>query len=146
MLAKYYRLFCENQSGESLSFDLGGIIAVRLTPWKLSGGDLVYGNVITEDFGHDGIDELTDGSVAVGSVIDNTSDKFWGVKGYANVQCDLDAAVGEFNFYLEESDVINDHWPSDADTFGVAIYTKLICILPVDPADDDEDASINFEF
>ena len=132
MLAKFWRLRFINETGQTMTFNDGARIAIRCMGWKVSSGALVYGSVITDD-----------GEVE-GTVVDNSSNLFWGMNGTFEITHDLDAAVGQCRLYLEFSD--NDgNWPSDSDDFVIGDLIQ-IAVLPIDNSGVDKSRSVNFSF
>lgn len=151
MLAKFWRLRMINNTGQTMTFNDGAVIAIRTMPWKISSGDLVYGTVITEDLDFDagrsiinGADVMDDASVVESVVVDNSSGLFFGINGTFTVTHDLDAAVGTVDLYLEFSDE-DGNWPSDSDDF---VITDLIIIsrLDIDNSAVDKSRSKNFVY
>ena len=143
MLAKYWRLRVLNDTDQTLTYNSGARISVRACPWKLSSGDLSYGTTITDDMGLE-----ADGSIAAdaeleGDVQDNTSNLYWGIKGYFEVTADVTSTDGTIYLYMEESDD-NSNWPSDQDDFDIEKHMILIAALELSTDAEDEDAAVNF--
>jgi hypothetical protein len=146
MLAKYWRLRGVNETGQTMTYDDGARIAIRLCPWKLgASGAITYGTTITEDLQFSSGETIADSGEVEGSVNDNTSNKFYGIKGYAEITHDLSTADGTFDIYLEESDD-NTNWPSDQASFVVEQHMKPVCRLYVVNDAVDEDSAVNFDF
>lgn len=145
MLAKYYRLRGVNNTGQTMTYDSGARIAIRLSPWKISSGALAFTTTITEDLGFSATETIVDGGEVEGSVNNNTSNLDFGVKGYAEITHDLATADGSFDIYLEESDD-NVNWPSDQASFDVTKHMRLVAVLSVVNDAVDEDSGVNFEF
>ncbi len=144
MLAKFWRLRFINETGETMTFDDGAVIAIRTMPWKIASGDLTYGNVITEDLGFEAGGTIVDDGEVEGTVVDNSANLFWGVNGTFEVTHDLDAANGVCRLYLEISD--NDgNWPSDSSDFLITDLIQ-ISVLPIDNQAVDRSRSVNFSF
>jgi len=144
MLAKYYRLRMKWDADQTLTYDNGARIAIRLLPWKLSSGDLSYGTVITEDLGFGAGETIADEGEVEGSVIDNTSNLYWGIKGYFEMTADVNSTDGYAYLYLEESDD-NTNWPSDQADFDISDL-RLVAVLEFSTDAEDEDRAVNFEF
>lgn len=143
MLPKFWRLRMINETGQTMTYAGAARIAIRAMGWKMSSGDLVYGTVITEDLGFSSGTIADDGEVE-GTVVDNSSNLFWGINGTFEIIHDLDAAVGACNLYLEYSD--NDgNWPSDKDDFVIADLI-LVSSLIIDNSGVDKSRSKNFAF
>lgn len=145
MLAKYWRLRVLNSTDQTLTYNDGARVNVRCSPWKLSSGDLSYGTTITDDFGFGAGDTIAADGEEEGSVVDNTSDLYWGIKGYFEVKADLTSTDGEVFLYLEESDD-NSNWPSDQADFDITEDMILVCTLNMSTDAVDEDRGKNFEF
>lgn len=147
VLAKYWRMHVLLSSDmETLTYNDGGVIAVRCSPWKIASGALYYGTTIADDMGHDAGETLAADASSEGDVQDNTSNLYLGVKGYFQVTADV-ATTGTVYLYLEESDD-NTNWPSDADAdeFDVAEDLRFICALSLSSDSTDEARGKNFEF
>lgn len=144
MLAKFWRLRFINETGQTMTYNDGARIAIRAMPWKLSSGNLTYGTVITEDLGFGAGDTIADDGQEESTVVDNSSNLYWGVNGTFEITHDLDAASGDCKLYLEESDN-NGNWPSDSDDFAITDL-RLISVLPIDNSDVDKSRSVNFSF
>ena len=124
MLAKFWRLRFINETGQTMTFDDGARIAIRCMGWKVSSGALVYGSVITENLGFIASGTIADDGEVEGTIVDNSSNLFWGINGTFEITHDLDAAVGQCRLYLEISD--NDgKLPSDADYFVIEDFIQL---------------------
>ena len=146
MLAKYYRLRLQWVADQTLSYDAGARIAIRLMPWKLLAGVLTYGTVITEDLGFGaGETIVTTGEVEQATPTDNTSNLYWGIKGYFELTADVSSTDGTAYLFLEESDD-NTNWPSDQADFDCDIDLRLIATLALSTDAADESRGTNFEF
>ena len=143
MLAKYWRLRVLNSTDQTLTYNSGARINVRACPWKLLAGVLTYGTTIVDDMGL-----IAEGTIAAaaeleGDVQDNSSNVYWGVKGFFEVIADVSSTDGTVYLYLEESDD-DTNWPSDAADFAIASHMTLIAALTLSTDAEDEDASVNF--
>jgi len=146
MLAKFWRMRFINETGQTMSYDgdsHAARIAIRIMGWKISSGNLTYGTVITEDLGFSSGTIADDGEVE-GTVVDNSSNLFWGLNGTFEITHDLDAAVGQCRLFIEESDN-NGNWPSDSNDFVIDDLT-LISVLPIDNSGVDKSRSRNFKW
>ena len=131
---------------QTLSYDAGARIAIRLMPWKLLAGVLTYGTVITEDLGFGaGETIVTTGEVEQATPTDNTTNLYWGIKGYFELTADVDSTDGTAYLFLEESDD-NTNWPSDQADFDCDIDLRLIATLTLSTDAADESRGTNFEF
>jgi len=145
MLPKYRRYRIINKSGQVLD-KTAGAIELRLSPWKIASGELEQVAVIVDDLGFDGAADLNDGVSTEGSVIDNTTDLYWGESGVITVLHDVAAADGSFDLYVEYCDD-NSTWPSDATDFSDANITDLqfVCSVPIDNTAVNKSRRVNFE-
>ena len=119
MLAKFYRFYIVNNSGATLTFANGARLEIRTLPWKLdSNGALVYGTVDVDTTALLNTGEtIIDGASSEGTVIDNTTNKYFGLHGYLECKHDVDTgADAVIDLYVEYSDD-NVSWPSDQDDF-----------------------------
>ena len=147
MLAKYWRLHMLWEADQTLSFLAGdgASIAVRCAPWKLDGGDLSYGTTITDDLGFDGTDTIVDDGSVEGSINDNTTNLYWGIKGYFQITADVTSTDGAAYLFVEESDD-NTNWPSDQADFEIDQDLRLVCVLSMSTTDVNQPRAKNFEF
>lgn len=145
MLAKYWRLRMKWDADQTLTYNDGARIAIRLSPWKLVSGDLSYGTTITEDFGFGAGETIVDEGEVEGSVNDNTSNLYWGIKGYFEMTADVSSTDGVAYLFLEESDD-NTNWPSDQDDFDIERDLRLVSTLIFSTDAVDESRGTNFEF
>lgn len=145
MLAQFWRLRMINETGQTMTFNDGAAIAIRAQGWKIgSGGAITYGTVITEDLGFEAGGTIADDGEVEGAVVDNSSNKFYGINGTFEVTHDLDAAAGVCRLYLEISDS-DANWPSDSDDFEIADLIQ-IAVLNIDNSGVDKSRSCNFSF
>jgi hypothetical protein len=144
MLAKYYRLRMKWDADQTLTYDSGARIAIRLSPWKISSGALAYGTAVTEDLGFGATETIIDEGEVEGTVQDNTSNLYWGVKGYFEMTADVTSTDGYAYLYIEESDD-NTNWPSDQADFDITDL-RLVAVLAFSTDAVDEDRAVNFEF
>lgn len=144
MLAKYWRLRFYWVADQTLTFADDARVNVRTSPWKLTSGVLSFGTTIVEDMGFTSGTIVTTGE-SEGSVVDNTSNLHWGVKGFFEVIADLSSTDGNGYLYLEESDD-NTNWPSDAADFDITKHMRLVAEVELSTDAVDEAAASNFEF
>ena len=145
MLAKYYRLRMQWVADQTLTFDSGAYIAIRMLPWKLTAGALVYGTVATDDLGFSAGETIATTVEVEGTVVDNTTDLYLGVKGTFKMAADVSSTDGTAYLFLEESDD-NSTWPSDMADFDCDIDLRLIATLTFSTDAVDETRAVNFEF
>jgi len=95
MLAKYWRLHVYNDTDQTLTYNNGARISVIMTPWKMTSGAMAYGSNITDDtaFLNTGETLATDNSVE-GTIQDNSSNLYIGVKGIFEVTADATSTDG----------------------------------------------------
>jgi hypothetical protein len=149
MLAKYYRLRISWVADQTLTYNNGARIAVRLCPWKFtSEGALSYGTTIVLDDDNWATwgagNTIATGGEVESDVTDNTSNLYLGVKGYFEMTADANSTDGTAYLYLEESDD-NTNWPSDQADFAIADLIP-VCTLSLSTDAEDEDRAKNFEF
>jgi hypothetical protein len=142
MLAKYSRLRMYWVADQTLTYASGARIAIRSLPWKLLSGVLTYGTVITDDLGFTTGTIVTTGQVE-GTVIDNTTNLYWGHKGYFSMVADASSTDGSAYLYLEESDD-NTNWPSDREDFDITDL-RLIAKLDFSTSSTSQGRAVNFE-
>ena len=146
MLAKYYRLRMLWVADQTLTYDSGARIAIRMGPWKFTSGVVLsYGTTITDDLGFGAGETIVTTGEVEGSVIDNTSNLYLGIKGYFEMIADADSTDGTAYLYLEESDD-NSNWPSDQADFDISKHLRLIAALIFSTDAVDESVGMNFEF
>lgn len=143
MLAKYWRLRMRWDADQTLTYDNGARVAIRLSPWKLSSGAVSYGTTITEDLGFSAGETIADEGEVEGSVNDNTSNLYWGIKGYFEMTADANSTDGNAYLHIEESDD-NTNWPSDLADFSINDL-RLVAVLPFSTDAEDEKRAVNFE-
>lgn len=144
MLANHFRLRFINQTGQTMTYNDGARIAIRLQLWKLVNGALTRRAVITEDTGFGAGMTIANNGEREGSVFNNSGagDSWWGGIGTFEITHDLDAAVGVCRLYMEMSD--NDgNWPSDTDDFKITDLIQ-VAVLPIDNSGNDKSRSVNF--
>ncbi len=145
MLAEFWRLRMINETGQTMTHNDGARIAIRSVAWKVgASGVVTHSAVITEDLGLVADGSIADDGEVEGTVVDNSSDKYYGVNGTFEITHDLDAAVGVCRLCVEFSD--NDgNWMSDADDFSIDKMIQL-AVLPVDNSGVDKSVAVNFSF
>ena len=142
MLGKFWRLRFINETGQTMTYDDGARIAIRVMPWKMLAGVLTYGSVIMEDLGFGAGETIVDDGEVEGTVVNNSVNLFWGAHGTFEITHDLDAAAGVCRLYMEFSD--NDgNWPSDSDDFEISDLIQ-VAVLPIDNSGLDKSRSVNF--
>ena len=100
--------------------------------------------MITEDLGFSATESIADEAQVEGTVQDNTSNLYWGIKGYFEMTADVTSTDGYAYLYLEESDD-NTNWPSDQADFAITDL-RLVAVLAFSTDAEDEDRAVNFEF
>lgn len=143
MLAKYFRLRVLNSTDQTLTYDNAARINVRMSPWKITSGALVYGTTIVDDMGFDAGENIAAAGQSEGDVHDNTSLLHLGINGFFEVIADVNSTDGIVYLYLEESDD-NTNWPSDGADFDIEKHMTLIAVLDLSTTAVDQDASVNF--
>ena len=100
---------------------------------------------MTEDLGFSATETIAAGVEVEGSVVDNTSNLYWGIKGYWELTADVNPTIGTCYLFLEESDD-NSNWPSDQDDFDCDEDLRLIAVMALSTDAEDESRAVNFEF
>jgi len=145
MLARYWRLRMLWVADQTLTYDSGARIAIRMTPWKIVSGAVSYGTVITEDLGFGAGETIATTVQVEGTIIDNTSNLYWGIKGYFEMTADANSTDGYAYLYLEEGDHATDYFPSDQADFDISDL-RLVAVLAFSTDAEDEKRAVNFEF
>lgn len=145
MLAPYYRLRLLWDGDQTLTYDNGARVAVDITKWKISAGVLVYSATLTDDFGFGAGDTIADDGEEEITVINNTADLYWGVKGTLYATADQNSTDGTLYLFLEESQD-NTEWPSDKADFDIDADLRLVAALSFSTDAEDETRAVNFEF
>lgn len=144
MLPKYYRFRVLSALDSTLTYNDGARVNLRFLPWKLTSGALVYGTVITDDFGFGAGDTIAATGQEEGTVEDNTANLYLGGSGFFQVIADLSGTDGTMYLYMELSDD-NTNWPSDGTDFDITTDMILVCALAMSTDAVDETRSKNFE-
>ena len=144
MLAKYWRLRLKWDADQTLTYNDGARIAIRLSPWKFASGALSFGTTITEDMGFGAAETIVTTGQVEGTVQDNTTNLYWGIKGYFEMTADVTSTDGNAYLYLEESDD-NTNWPSDQADFDITDL-RFVAVLAFSTDAVNEDRAVNFEF
>lgn len=144
MLANFWRLRFVNQTGQSMIFNDGARIAIRVMEWKMVAGVLTRGIVITENLGFIAGETIVDDGEVEGTVVNNTGagNNWWGAHGTFEITHQLDAAAGVCRLYMEFSDN-NGNWPSDSDDFKINDLIQLQ-VLEIDNSGVNKSRSVNF--
>ena len=145
MLQRYWRLRGKWDGDQTLTYNNGARIDISMIPWKLSSGDLSYGSEISEDLGFGSGDTIADDGEDEGSVVDNTSNLYWGINGTLDMIADQNSTDGTYYLYLEESPD-NTVWPSDQEDFDCTKDLHLVAVLEFSTDAEDEGRAVNFEF
>jgi hypothetical protein len=144
MLAKYYRFWAVNNTGQTMTFETDGVgnaaqLNLRILPWKYVDGVLTYYDAITDDLGFSS-GTLTDGSSTEGDVQDNRTNLYQGAKCFFEAKHDHASASGTVDLYMEESDD-NTNWPSDVANFDDEVDGMHAVSLTIG---NDENHGANF--
>ena len=145
MLTKYYRFRIKWVADQTLTYNNGARVSLRFLPWKMSSGDLVYGTVITDDFGFVAGETIATGEEEEATVVINTVNLYWGGNGTIEVTADANSTGGTMYLYVEESDD-NVVWPSDQADFDIDLDLILLCPLELSTDAVDEDRARNFQY
>jgi hypothetical protein len=147
-LAKYYRFRIRWDADQTLTYNNGARIALRLSPWKYtSAGALEYGTTIVLDDDNWATwgagNTIADEGQVESDVIDNTSNLYLGLKGYWEMTADANSTDGTAYLYMEESDD-NTNWPSDQADFDINDL-RFVTTLSFSTTAEDQDRATNFE-
>jgi len=141
MLAKYFRFRVLNSTDQTITYNNAGRIELAWIPWKYTSGAVAIAAEVTQDI------IIADGSVAAaaeaeGTVVDNSSNLYVGLKGTFRVVADVTSTDGAVYLYLEEStdDTI---WPSDQADFEITDLT-FVCAVALSTDAEDEGRAKNF--
>ena len=146
MLSNFWRLRMQWIADQTLTYDNGARIAIRLTPWKLVAGVWTPDTVITEDLGFGAGETIVTTGEVEGSVIDNTSNTYYGMDGFFSIIADADSTDGTAYLFLEKSDADGSNWPSDMTNFKIDEDMRLISTLNLATVAVDQSRGTNFEF
>ena len=119
-----------NGTDLTLTYNSNHRINVRLSPWKIVLGVISFGATITDNMGFDADDVIAPGGESEGDVQDNTSNLYWGIKGFIEVKTGVPSGSGPLYLYLEKSDD-NSNWPSDGADFDIEKHMHLIAVLEI---------------
>jgi len=144
MLSKYYRLRVINDTDQTLTYDSGARVSVIMSPWKFTSGAMAYGSDITDTAFLAGEGSIIATAEAEGTVQDNTTNLYIGVKGIFEVTADVTSTDGDVTLYLEESPD-NTNWASDQADFDISDL-RVVAVLTMSTDSVDESRAINFEF
>ena len=111
MLPQFYRFIAVNNTGQTIAYDTGGRLNLKLTAWKwdTSNGDVVYTQLTDDDFGFGSGDSTVDGGEDKTSEIDNTSNEYVGLQVQLEVTHDAGAAAdGSYDLYLDSGDATGE--------------------------------------
>ena len=144
MLPKYYRFRIRWDADQTLTYNSGARVSVTFIKWKLSSGVLTYSTEGSDDFGFGSGDTIVDEGQEEATVIDNSSDLYWGLHGTLEVTADANNTDGYMYLYVESS-TDNTDWPSDQADFDINDL-PLICALDMSTDAEDEDRAKNFVY
>ncbi len=143
MLSKFWKIIGVNNTGQTITFNNGGRLSLKITIWFLdpSTGKMDYTTVSSDDFGFEAGGSLVDGGEILITEIDNTSNLMLG----AQVQMELThdegtAAAGTWDLYLDSGKVSGElasdaSGYDDAETNGLDFIGSLT--WPSAGADDE---------
>jgi len=144
MLPKYYRFRIRWDADQTLTYNSGARVSVTFIKWKLSSGVLTYSTEGSDDFGFGSGDTIADEGQEEATVIDNSSDLYWGLHGTLEVTADANNTDGYMYLYVESS-TDNTDWPSDQADFDINDL-RLLASLSMSTDAEDEDRATNFYF
>lgn len=143
MLPKYYRFRLLWIADQTLTYANAARVTISFMQWKLSSGNLAYKAEQTDNFGFTTGTIVTSGEVE-STVVDNSSDLYWGLKGTLKVIADVNSTDGTMYMYVEFSED-NSYWPSDKADFDINDLLQ-ICALDMSTDAEDEERAKNFKY
>jgi len=128
MLSKFFGFILVNNTGSTLTYDAGGRINLKVSPFSIVKGKAVYGTTVEDACGFGAGDTTVDGGEDPTTEIDNSSN----LNTNALVQLEIThdegtAADGTYDIYYEGGDTTGE-LPSDADGYDDAETNKLTFI------------------
>jgi len=128
MLPQFRRFVIVNNSGQTLTFDLGGRINLKETAWSRNPqGRIEYTKLADDDLGFVATDTLADAGELIGD-IELPGDSYEGSQIQLEITHDAGTlASGDFDIYLSEG---NDsgQLQTDADGYAAAVASGLLVI------------------
>jgi len=139
MLPAYYRFRVLNSTDQTLTYNNGARVEVRITPWKMTSGAMAQGAEISDTTSILNAGEsIAAAAEAEGDIHDNTSNLYIGFTGTFKVVADQNSTDGTVYLFMEGS-TDNSVWPSDAADFDVIKDCTLICAMELSTDAEDED-------
>ena len=143
MINQFTKFAIVNNSGQLLSFALGGVVNLKVTGWFItpSTGKVAYTVLADDDCGFDTTDTLADGAEILSGEINNTSNLFLGYIVQLEITHDEGtAADGTFDVYVLSGDATGE-LESDASGYQSAEINLLSLVgaltWPTGGADDE---------
>jgi hypothetical protein len=146
MLGAYYRFRVVNSTDQTLTYDNGARITVKITPWKIGSSGMEQGSAISDTTSilNSG-ESIAAAAEAEGDVHDNTTLLHIGFSGVFEVTADQNSTDGTVDLYMEQSPD-NTIWPSDQADFDCDEDLILLARLNLSTDAEDEDRSVNISF
>lgn len=144
MLPKYYRFRLYWVADQTLTYNSGARVSITFNKWKLSSGNLVYSSEVSDDFDFGAGETIVTTGQVESTVVDNSSDLYWGLNGTLEVTADANSTDGTMYLHVEES-TDNTDWPSDQADFDIQDL-QCLCSLSMSTDAEDEDRAKNFRF
>lgn len=148
MLGAYWRVRVKNSTDQTLTYDNGARVTVKVTPWKTGSSGMEFGSAITDDTSIlNSSESIAATAEAEGDVHDNTTNLYCGFAASSlfEVTADQNSTDGTVDLYLEQSPD-NSIWPSDQADFDCANDLTLLARLNLSTDAEDEDRACNFSF
>ena len=145
MLPAYWRLRVKNSTDQTITYNEGGRITAKVTPWKMTSGAMAQGAAITNDLGLEAGGSIAAAAELEGDVQDNTSNLYIGFTGVFEVTADVTSTDGTMDLYMEISPD-NTIWPSDQADFDITTDFILLARLALSTDAVDEDRACCIEF
>ncbi|MCK5604182.1 hypothetical protein KAR91_20005 [Candidatus Pacearchaeota archaeon] len=127
MLPKFSKFIVVNNSGQTLTFNNGGRLNLKVTGWIVdpSTGKITYTPLTDDDVNFIAANTLADGSEQLADEIDNTTNLFLGYLVQLEVTHDEGTlADGTFDVYLAQGDATGE-LQTDASGYASAEANKL---------------------
>lgn len=145
MLPKFYRFRIKWDADQTLTYNSGARISITFIKWKHVSGILTYSAEGSDAFGFIAASTLVDEGQLEATIIDNSSDLYWGLRGTLKVIADVSGTDGTMYLYVEES-TDNSVWPSDQADFDIDKDLSLVAALQMSTDAEDEGRAINFVY
>ena len=145
MLSAYWRFRVCNSTDQTITYNSGGRITVKVIPWKMTSGAMAQGAAITDDMDLEAEGSLAAAGEKEGDVQTNTANLYIGFTGVFQVIADVTSTDGTMDLYMEQSPD-NTVWPSDQADFDITTDCILLARLTMSTDAEDEGRACCIEF